>query len=300
MFGLNETLPPVIAPPARKSRGPAGLVVLILVACALLEIPAYLLWNRSRRAERELATLNEQAQELRREVTQARTQSGAALSQASQAQQNAAQAAQQRDQAVQAQAQSQQDAAQAQRQAAVAAQQAHQAQQQATQAQQEAATLRAERQAELDHLQTVLSQIASTRKTSSGLVVTLDSNAIRFDFDKSTIRPGNREVLSRVAGVLMTLQGYQIYVYGYTDNVGTEQYNQKLSEKRADAVRDYLVQSGVDPKIMTTKGYGKADPLATGKSGEARAKNRRVEIGIVDSVLRMEGEVPPDASSRHN
>ena len=300
MFGLNETLPPVIEPPPSRSPGPAVLVILILLGCAILEIPAYMLWNRSRRAERELATLNDQAEELRREILQARTQSGAALTQATQAQADAAQAAQQRDQAVQARALSEQQATQAQHQAALATRQANQAQQQATQAQQEAAALRAERQAELDRLQTVLSQIASTRKTSSGLVVTLDSNAIRFDFDKSTIRPGNREVLSRMAGVLMTLQGYQIYVYGYTDNIGTEQYNQKLSERRATGVRDYLVQSGVDPKIITTKGYGEADPLETGESARARAKNRRVEIGIVDSVLRMEGDVPPAAPASHN
>lgn len=293
MFGLNETLPPVIEPPRGKARGPAGLVLLILVGCLILEIPAYLLWKRSRRAENDLAALNEQAQLMRREVTETQAQSGAALTQASQAQANAAQAAQQRDQAVQARTQSEQQAAQAQLDAAVAAQRANRAQQQATQAQQETATLRAERQAQLDHLQTVLAQIASTRKTASGLVVTLDSNAIRFDFDKSTIKPGNRELLSRMAGVLMTLQGYQIYVYGYTDNVGTDQYNQKLSERRADAVREYLANSGVDPKIMTTKGYGKSDPLESGESAQVRAKNRRVEIGIVDSVLRIEGEVPP-------
>jgi outer membrane protein OmpA-like peptidoglycan-associated protein len=246
-----------------------------------------------------LAALNEQAQVMRREVTQARAQSGTALTEASQAQANAAQAAQQRDQAVQARTQSEQQAAQAQLDAAVAAQRANRAQQQATQAQQEAATLRGERQSQLDHLQTVLAQIASTRKTASGLVVTLDSNAIRFDFDKSSIKPGNRELLSRMAGVLMTLQGYQIYVYGYTDSVGTDQYNQKLSERRAEAVRDYLVNSGVDPKIMTSKGYGKSDPLESGESAQARAKNRRVEIGIVDSVLRMESEVPPPAPDPH-
>ena len=293
MFGLKETLPPVIEPPPGKSRGPARVVILFIIGCAVLEIPAYLLWKRSRRAETGLAALNEQSQSMRREVAQAQAQSGAALDQASRAQANAAQAAQQRDQAEQARNQSEQQAAQAQLDAAVAAQRANRAQQQAAQAQQEAASLRDERQAQLDHLQTVLARIASTRKTSSGLVVTLDSNAIRFDFDKSAIKPGNREMLSRMAGVLMTLQGYQIYVYGYTDNIGTDQYNQKLSERRADAVRDYLAHSGVDPKIMATKGYGKSDPLESGESARARAKNRRVEVGIVDSVLRMESEVPP-------
>ena len=297
MFGSNESLPPVIEPPPEKTRRPALLIILILAGCAFLEVPAYLLWNRTRRLEDKVSTLSDQAQELRGEVKLARAQSAAAAAQASQAQESAAQAAQQRDQALQARARSEDVAVQAQHQASLATQQASQAQQQATQAQQEAATLRAERQAELDHLQTVLSQIASTRRTASGLIVTLDNNAIRFDFDKSTIRPGNREVLSRMAGVLMTLQGYQIYVYGFTDNIGTEEYNQKLSERRAAAVRDYLVQSGVDPKIIATKGYGESDPLESGESAQARAKNRRVEISIVDSVLRLEGVVPPNAAA---
>jgi outer membrane protein OmpA-like peptidoglycan-associated protein len=290
MFGSNETLPPVIEPPPEKTRGPAGLIILILAGCACLEVPAYLLWNRTRRLEGKLSTLSGQAQELRREVTLARAQSDAAVAQASQAQESAARTAQQRDQALQARARSEEVAVQAQHQASLASQQA-------SQAQEEAEALRSERQAELDRLQSVLSQIASTRKTASGLIVTLDNNAIRFDFDKSTIRPDNREVLSRMAGVLMTLQGYQIYVYGYTDNIGTEEYNQKLSESRAAAVRDYLVQSGVDLKIIATKGYGQSDPLENGESAQARAKNRRVEISIVDSVLRMEGVVPPTAAA---
>ena len=290
MFGPNETLPPVIEPPPEKTRRPAGLIILILAGCACLEVPAYLLWNRTRRLEDELSTLSGQAQELRREVTLARAQSDAAVAQASQAQESAARTAQQRDQALQARAQSEEDS-----RAGSAPGIPRRSAGQPCPAGGEA--LRSERQAELDRLQSVLSQIASTRKTASGLVVTLDNNAIRFDFDKSTIRPGNREVLSRMAGVLMTLQGYQIYVYGYTDNIGTEEYNQKLSERRAAAVRDYLVQSGVDPKIIATKGYGQSDPLENGESAQARAKNRRVEIGIVDSVLRMEGVVPPTAAA---
>jgi outer membrane protein OmpA-like peptidoglycan-associated protein len=292
MFGENESLPPVIPPPPPRTRA-ARTVVLVLVGCVILEIPAYLLWKRTERAEREASALAVQAQEARREALLARAQAAAAASQASLAKDSAAHSAEERDQAVQARAQSEQAATQAQHQAALATEQATQAQQQASQAQQEAVTLRAQRQAELDHLHTVLSQIASTRQTASGLVVTLDSNAIRFDFDKSTIRPGNREVLSRMAGVLMTLEGYQIYVYGYTDDIGAAQHNQKLSERRAAAVRDYLVQSGVDPKIIGTKGYGESDPLDSGQSMQARAKNRRVEIGIVDSTLLMLGVASP-------
>jgi outer membrane protein OmpA-like peptidoglycan-associated protein len=87
----------------------------------------------------------------------------------------------------------------------------------------------------------------------------------------------------------MSVEGYSISVYGYTDDVGTADYNLNLSEKRAQAVHDYLVEAGVDPKIITTKGYGKSDPRVPGNSDAARSTNRRVEIGIVDTTLRMEG-----------
>jgi outer membrane protein OmpA-like peptidoglycan-associated protein len=264
-----------------------------LAGIAALEIPAYLLWNRARRAEQEITRLSQQAEELRRELAQARAQSDAALARASQAEEGAARAAQERDLAAKARAESELAAAQAQRQAAVATEQA-------TQAQIEAEKLRAEREAELDRLQKVLGDIANTRKTALGLVVTLGSDSIRFDFDKATLRPGNREVLSRIAGVLMTVKGYSIYVYGYTDDIGPEQYNQKLSERRADTVRDYLVKAGLDSNIISTKGYGESDPLEKGDSAKARAKNRRVEIGIVDSVLRMQGTVPPPGATPHN
>jgi outer membrane protein OmpA-like peptidoglycan-associated protein len=300
MFGLNEPVPPVIAPPPEKKGWGAGAIILIVAACILLEIPGYLLWKRTRQAEGRVQALTQQAQQLRGAVSQAQADSGVARTEAAQAQASA-------EQAAQAKAQSDQQAEQAQKQAEAATQQATQAEhqaalasQQATEAQQEAARLHAQRQAELDHLRHVLSQIATTRETDSGLIVTLDSNAIRFDFDKATIRPGNRESLSRMAGVLMTLDGYQIYVYGYTDDVGTAQYNQKLSERRAAAVRDCLVQSGVDAKIIDSKGYGKSDPLETGESAQARAKNRRVEIGIVDSVLRVEPGAPSQSPTAHN
>ena len=95
-----------------------------------------------------------------------------------------------------------------------------------------------------------------------------------------------------IAGVLMSVQGYSISIYGYTDDVGTAEYNVKLSERRAQAVRDYLVQSGLDPKIITTKGFGKSDPRVHGDSAADRAANRRVEIGLVNTTLRLEGLAP--------
>ena len=117
----------------------------------------------------------------------------------------------------------------------------------------------------------------------------LGEDAIQFDFDKAELRPQHRELLSRIAGVLLTAKGYSIYVYGHTDDVGTESYNLNLSERRARAVRDYLVSAGVSPDIISTRGYGKSSPRVAGTTDEARAKNRRVEVGIIDVSLNVGG-----------
>lgn len=158
-------------------------------------------------------------------------------------------------------------------------------------AKEELARFRKEREAELNRLQQALSKIAETRRTALGLVMNLGADQIQFDFDKATLKPKNREILSRIAGVLLTSQGYRVQIYGHTDNVGTDEYNLTLSEERARTVREYLVEAGVNPAIISTKGFGKSNPLVPGNRPEARAKNRRVEIGIIDTMIRFKGPV---------
>jgi len=162
-------------------------------------------------------------------------------------------------------------------------------QQKADQATQQAEEYRQAREAELAQLQQVLGQIAETRRTAMGLVMTLDSKSIRFDFDKANLKPEYRDILNRIAGILMTLKGYTIAVYGYTDDIGSQTYNLQLSRRRAEAVRDFLVQTGISPAIMSTKGFGKSDPRIPGNSEQARAANRRVEIAIVESKILTDG-----------
>lgn len=160
-------------------------------------------------------------------------------------------------------------------------------------AKREAEEIRRERDEELNRLQTSLNRIAETRRTALGLVMNLGSDALQFDFNKANLRPENRELLSRIVGILLTLdKGYAVYVYGHTDDVGSDEYNLELSKRRAEAVRDYLVQGGVNPAIISTEGYGKKRPLVPGTSAEARAKNRRVEIGIIHTDVHYEGTVP--------
>jgi len=159
------------------------------------------------------------------------------------------------------------------------------AKQEAERARQEAARIRKERDEKLDAMQQALSRLVETRRTALGLIMNLDSQAIQFDFDKAELKPHNKELLSKIAGILLTSKGHHIFVYGHTDDVGTQAYNQQLSERRAKAVRDYLVTSFIDPEIITAEGFGKSSPLVEGTSTEARARNRRVEIAIVDTVL---------------
>ena len=264
-----------------KSQGKLALALgVIATALSLVLGFAYLI--SVRRLEGELARLSQQTEGLNRLVERAQEQSETSAQQASEAAANARAAAQQRDLAKQAQLDSE-------AQAQLARQQATAEQQKADQATQQAEEYRQERESELQQLQQALGQIAETRRTAMGLVMTLDSKSIRFDFDKANIKPEYRDILNRIAGILMTLKGYTVAVYGYTDDIGTQTYNLQLSQRRAEAVRDFLVQAGISPTIMSARGFGKSDPRVRGDSDQARAANRRVEIGIVDSKLITNG-----------
>lgn len=278
MDSLREVPEPPSAQAAPvNTRGKLALV-LAAIAIALGLVLAFLDLRSTRRLQNEMAQLSQQTQDLSRVVKQAEDQSQTFAHQASQAAADAQTAAQQRDVAKQAQASSEAQAELARQQAAAEQEKANQALQQAEQ-------YRQEREAELGQLQQALGQIADTRRTAMGLVLTLDSKSVRFDFDKSDIKPEYRDTLNRIAGILMTLKGYTINVYGYTDDVGSQAYNLQLSQRRAEAVRDFLVQAGISKSIMNTKGFGKSDPRISGSGEQARSANRRVEIGIVDVTL---------------
>jgi outer membrane protein OmpA-like peptidoglycan-associated protein len=269
---------------AKTDRRPAGRsgktgAILGAIAVALVLALGYFGWRYFQSLEQQVAGLNETAEALRGAVQRAEEQSQASAQQAAEAAANAQAAAQQREQAEQAQAESE-----ARAQSAL---------ERASEAERLAEEYRQQHEAELARLEEVLGQIAETRRTALGLVMTLGEDSIRFDFDQSDVKPEYRDVLNRIAGVLMTLKGYGIYVYGYTDDIGTEDYNLQLSERRANAVRDVLVQAGVPPEVET-KGFGEADPRVRGTSVEARAANRRVEIGLVYTTIGFGGQaVPP-------
>lgn len=278
-----------------RSQGKVALALALalgVIAIALSLGLGFVYLRSERRLERQMAGLRQQTEALTRQVERAQEQSQNSAQQAAEAAANARAAAQQRDLAKQAQSNSEAQAQLAQQQAAAEQQRANQATQQAEE-------YRREREAGLEQLQQALGQIAETRRTAMGLVMTLDSKSIRFDFDKANIKPEYRDVLNRIAGILMTLKGYTVAVYGYTDDVGTQAYNLQLSQRRAEAVRDFLVHAGISPKIMSAKGFGKADPRVTGNSDQARAANRRVEIGIVDTTLITNGPITAPREGLH-
>lgn len=114
--------------------------------------------------------------------------------------------------------------------------------------------------------------------TSTKVVLNADTF---FDFDKSTIKPEGRQVLDQVAQQAGSINLETLIATGYTDSIGTDAYNLKLSQRRANAVKAYLVQKGMDPNRIYVEGKGKTNPIASNKTREGRAKNRRVEIEIV-------------------
>jgi len=261
--------------------GRSAAIVLGVVALGVTIALGLWLVRSVRRLDRRMARLSQQMEQLNHRVGGAEQQSQQFAQQASQAAASAKAAAQQRDEAKQSEENS---AAQAQS----ALQAAATAQQQANQATQKAEEYRKQHEEELQQLQQALGQIAETHRTALGLVMTLGEKSIRFDFDKAAIKPQYRDILNRIAGTLMTLKQYSIYVNGYTDDVGSQDYNLKLSARRAQAVRSSLINAGIKPDAITAKGFGKSDPRVKGDTPKARSANRRVEIGIVDSRILTE------------
>ncbi len=145
-------------------------------------------------------------------------------------------------------------------------------------AQTELARRDAQHQQRIETMQQSLSQLAQTRQSERGFIVTLPG--LFFDTGKAVLKPGARNTLSKIADQLRVNDEIRISVEGHTDAVGSEELNQRLSEKRAAAVRDYLVNRGVSADRITTVGLGESAPIATNDDASGRQQNRRVELVI--------------------
>jgi outer membrane protein OmpA-like peptidoglycan-associated protein len=128
-----------------------------------------------------------------------------------------------------------------------------------------------------------LNAILQTRETARGLIVSMSD--VLFDTGQYSLKPGAREKLSKVAGILLAYPGLNIEVGGYTDNVGGDAMNQTLSENRAASVRVYLVQQGVASGAVSSRGFGNTLPVASNENSAGRQQNRRVELLVSGEAI---------------
>jgi outer membrane protein OmpA-like peptidoglycan-associated protein len=238
-----------------------------------------------KKIEEERAAAERQASSDAQANSQAQAANAARVAEQAQADAARAQADTARAQADAAKAQADMATNQAASAAAVTAAQAdadkarllaQQAQQNANQADSDKAAMRAQ-------LSDQLNKVLATRDSARGLIVSMSD--VLFDTGQYTLKPGAREKLAKVAGILIAYPSLNIEVGGYTDNVGGDDMNQKLSENRAGAVRSYLVEQGVSTNALTAKGFGNTLPVASNDNSAGRQENRRVELVVSGDLI---------------
>lgn len=126
-------------------------------------------------------------------------------------------------------------------------------------------------------------RILETRDTPRGLVITMAD--VLFDTGRYNLRPGTREQLAKLSGIVLAHPGLNLDIEGHTDSVGSDEFNQKLSEQRADTVRGFLIDQGLYPGCITARGLGKTMPVASNETREGRQRNRRVELIVSGEVI---------------
>jgi outer membrane protein OmpA-like peptidoglycan-associated protein len=173
-------------------------------------------------------------------------------------------------------------------------QQAETAKQQAEKATQQAEYEKQELRARL--LQQ-LNSILATRDSARGLVANMSD--VLFRSGSFELLPGARERLAKVSGIVLAYPTLHVAIEGHTDSIGSDDYNQQLSERRAQAVRDYFVQQGINSAAVEARGYGKTEPIATNDTPEGRQQNRRVELILSGEAIGTDANDPkPQTASK--
>ena len=193
------------------------------------------------------------------------------------------QAEAQRAQADAQRAQAESAAAEAEARAQKARQEQQAAEQNAQQAAQQTEQMR-------ERLKQQLNQVLQTTETARGLIVNMSD--VLFDFNKYSLKPDAKVKLAKVSGILLAYPNLKLQVEGYTDNVGSDEYNQKLSEERANAVRDFLASQGVSQGNISATGYGKSNPIADNSTSAGRAQNRRVQMVVSGAAIGVSESAP--------
>ena len=238
-----------------------------------------------RRADAEAA--RQQAEQARAQAEQAQAEAEKAKQEALAAAQEAARQKEEAEKAkAEALAQQQALAAEAEKAKAAAAQSENLRQQ----AEQEKAELRA-------RLLQQLNSILATRDSARGLIANMSD--VLFKSGSYELLPGARERLAKVSGIVLAYPSLHLAVEGHTDSIGTDEYNQNLSEQRAEAVRDYFVQQGIASASIEARGFGKSEPIASNDTPEGRQQNRRVELVLSGDAIgnAIINDAPPAQSA---
>jgi outer membrane protein OmpA-like peptidoglycan-associated protein len=225
-----------------------------------------------RSEDARLVTLRKQAAERQRNADLAKDE---AQQQAAQSQIAAAQSQAEKEKADAERARAEADAATARARAA-----------EATKSVQDANAVR-------EQLRAQLNSVLATSETARGLIVHMSD--VLFDTGKYTLKPDTKIALAKVAGILQAYPGLKLQVEGYTDSVGSDDYNQKLSESRSGSVKDFLVSQGVSINNITSSGYGKQDPVADNSTSQGRAQNRRVQMVVSGDAIGITQQTGPAA-----
>jgi outer membrane protein OmpA-like peptidoglycan-associated protein len=143
------------------------------------------------------------------------------------------------------------------------------------------------------HLLQQLNTILATRDSARGLVANMSD--VLFRSGSYELLPGARERLAKVSGIVLA-SNLHVAIEGHTDSIGTDEFNFSLSERRADAVRDYFIQQGINGGAIEARGFGKSEPIASNDTSEGRAQNRRVELILSgDAIGTLQDETSPAA-----
>lgn len=243
--------------------------------------------ERTQQAQHQELKAQERAQDAREQTLQAQ--------QAAQEAQQERQAAEQaKAEAVQAQQQ-----AEAARQAALAQQEALAAQAQTAQAQAQSAEQRAqaaeqEKEQMRQRLLAQLNQVLQTRDSARGLIVNMSD--VLFDVNQSTLKPGAKMRLAKIAGIIQAYPDLRLQIEGFTDSTGSVEHNQELSERRAAAVRDFLIAEGVTLNNVSAQGFGPSNPVASNDTPQGRQMNRRVDLVVNGESIAAQQRQPVDQS----
>jgi outer membrane protein OmpA-like peptidoglycan-associated protein len=246
--------------------------------------------DREARARADALTETQRRQEAEQARQQAELAKAEAVRMKQEADKAAAEAARQKAEAEQATAAAvvQQQAAQAAADQAAKDKAAAQAQQRAAEAETEKAH-QAAAQAESEKAQlraqllNQLNSILQTRDSARGLIINMSD--VLFDTGSYTLKPGAREKLAKISGIVLAHPGLSLQIEGHTDSVGGDDFNQQLSERRADTVRDFLAEQGVPASSITAHGFGKTQPVASNDTPEGRQRNRRVELVVNGAAI---------------